>query len=78
MFVIFLCILATSFVASSLVEEFSLSLIDESAFRFFFVFFFLGLIVLLGEDSGEVCGCLGFGLPFGGVVRGISISCVDS
>ena len=71
--VIILCILETSLVFSSSVVLFALScsLMDDSALRFFFVFFFLGFTVVYGVVSGELCGLFWLSLPFGGVVSGI-------
>ena len=42
------------------------------------VFLFFGLVIMLGVVSGELSGLFLFGLPFGGVVNGISISCVGN
>ena len=55
-------------------EHTALSLSEESALRFFLDFLFLCLVVLLGEESGELSGSFGKGHPLGGVVRGISMS----
>ena len=54
--VIILCILATSFVFSSSVVVLPLSLMDDSALRFFLVFLFFGLVIMLGVVSGELSG----------------------
>ena len=54
----------------------SWSLMDNSALRFFFVFFFLGFTVVYGVVSGELSGLFWLGLSLGGVVSGISVSCV--
>ena len=49
---------------------------DDSALRFFLVFLFFILILVTGVVSGELSGLFCLGLPFGGVVSGISVSCV--
>ena len=56
----------------------SLSVADESAFRFFLVVLCLGLVIMFGVVSGELNGLFWVGLPFGGVVSGISVSSVGS
>ena len=71
-----LCIRAISlvFVLSSSDVLLSLSVADESAFRFFLVFLCLGLVIMFGVVSGELSGLFCCGLPFGGVVKGMSVS----
>ena len=73
-----LCIRAISLVLvlSSSDVLLPLSVAEESAIRLFLVFFCLGLVIILGVVSGELSGLFWFGLPFGGVVSGMSVSCV--
>ena len=75
--VIILCILQTSLVPLSSVVScaLSFSLMDDSALRFFLVFPFFDFTVVNGVVSGELSGLFCLGLPFGGVVSGISVSC---
>ena len=64
------------FVFSSSDVLLPLSLADDSALIFFLVFLFFGLVIMLDVVLGELSGLFWFGLPFGGVVSGIYISCV--